>query len=235
MPKTPLVILITGGSDGLGKVIAQQLSSAHKVVILSRNQEKLEKTAAEIGCQWVQADVAQPEEVAEALREVLSWHQQVDVLINCAGRLIDGALESYETYEIEQVIQVNVLGVIYMSRAVLPRMKQLGRGRIINIGSQAGLRGRKFRTVYNASKWAIQGFSASLQQEVAGEGISVVTVNPGLMQTDLLKKAGVQDNSLAVGLSPASVATLIKVIVEIPDDITIPELGIESLMNVQAE
>ena len=74
----------------------------------------------------------------EAVAEVLGWHQRIDVLINCAGRLLDGALDQCEPYEIEQVTQVNVLGVMYLTRAVLPRMKQLGKGRIITIGSQAG-------------------------------------------------------------------------------------------------
>lgn len=236
MPQTiknnPYVILITGGSDGLGKVIAQHLNASHKVVILSRNQEKLEKTAAEIGCQWVQADVTQPSEVAEAVREVLTWHPQIDVLINCAGRLIDGLLENYEPYEIEQVIQVNILGVMYMTRAVLPRMKLLGKGKIITIGSQAGLRGRKSRSVYTATKWAVRGFSASLQEEVAQNGISVSVINPGLMQTDLLKKAGVTGESLETGLHPDSVAALVKVIVESPESVTIPELGVKTLADV---
>ena len=234
MNEEPLIIVITGGSDGLGKVLAQRLSGSHKVILLSRSQAKLEATAAEIGCQWVQADVTQPGEIDEAIREILGWHQRIDVLINCAGRLIDGALDSYQPYEIEQVMQVNVLGVMYMTRAVLPRMKQLSRGRIITIGSQAGLTGRKYRTVYNASKWAIRGFSFSLQQEVAKYGISITVVNPGLMQTDLLKKAGLIEEGLVRGLQPNEVAELVKVVVESPMGVTLPELGIVTLEDVRS-
>lgn len=228
----PKVVLISGGSDGLGKVIAEQLSATHKVVILARTQHLLEKTAAEIGCQWVQADVSKPTEVAEAVAEVLGWHQRIDVLINCAGRLLDGALDQCEPYEIEQVTQVNVLGVMYLTRAVLPRMKQLGKGRIITIGSQAGFFGRKYRSVYNASKWAVRGFSFSLQQEVAKHGIGVSVINPGLMQTDLLKKAGVTDSAVATGLRPESVSQIVKFVVESPANLTLPELGVETLQDV---
>lgn len=232
MSQEPQVVLITGGSDGLGKVVAETLAARHKVVILARTQPKLEKVAGEIGCQWVQADVADATEVGEAVREILSWHQKIDVLINCAGRLANGALESYEPYEIEQLMQVNVLGVMYMTRSVLPRMKQMGGGRIITVGSQAGLFGRKYRTIYNASKWAIRGFSFSLQQEVAKHNIAVSVVNPGLMKTDLLKKAGVTDEDLNRGLDPEAVAAVMAFLIESPRSVTYPELGVESLSDV---
>ena len=228
------VVLITGGSDGLGKAIAQNLIQKHQVVLLSRNQQRLEKTAAEIGCQWVQADVTEPNEIAEAVREVLSWHRKIDVLISCAGKLLDGPLDSYEPYEIQDIFQVNVLGTMLSCRAVLPRMKQLGAGRIIIVGSRAGLFARKYRTVYNASKWALQGFSHSLQQEVAENGISVQLINPGLMQTDLLKKAGITREEINLGLDPKDVAQIVSQMVDAPPTITLSEVSVEALTDVRS-
>lgn len=229
---TGQVILITGGSDGLGLTTARALAHAHQVVLLSHNQAKLEKAAAEIGCQWVCADVTDAEQVRTAAAEVLGWHRRIDALVTCAGRLLDGALDQYQPYEIEQVLNINVLGTMLAAQAVLPRMKQLQKGRIIAIGSQAGLYGRKYRSVYNASKWALRGFCASLQQELVKYGIGVSLIQPGLMQTQLLQKAGVDDD-MSRGIDPIQVARLIRVIVQTPAEITIPEISIQTLRDVQ--
>lgn len=229
---TGQVILITGGSDGLGFTAARALAHAHQVVLLSRNRAKLERAAAELGCQWVCADVTQADQLDTAVAEVLGWHRRIDALVTCAGRLLDGALDQYQPYEIEQVLNTNVLGTMLSVRAVLPRMKQLQRGRIIAIGSQAGLYGRKYRSVYNASKWALRGFCTSLQQELVKYGIGVSLIQPGLMQTQLLQKAGVDDD-LSRGIDPMQVARMIRVIVQTPSEITIPELNIQTLRDVQ--
>lgn len=231
MADTRPVVLITGGSDGLGATAARRLARSHQLVVLARHQSRLEQLASEIGCQWVAADVTEADELEGALQQIYRWHQRLDIVITSAGQLLEGALDQLSPDEIRRTLDVNLLGTILTARAVLPRMKQLQRGRLIFLGSQAGLVGRRYRSIYNASKWALRGFAASLQQEVVKYGIGVSLIHPGLMKTELLKKAGVASD-LEHGLEPTEVVRLIELIIATPAQVTIPEIGILTLSDV---
>lgn len=224
------VILISGGSDGLGRAIAFDLSRDNHVVVLARTKSKLAAVAAEAACDFVVADVTQPAEIDQAIQQVLAKYGQIDTLINCAGVLCDGSLESVSPDEIAQVLAVNNLGTILLTRAVLPRMKHLKNGRIICLGSQAALSARKHRTVYNASKWAVRGFALSLQQEVAEYDITVTAVHPGLLNTDLVRKAGVELNQKRA-LEAQEVVRIIRLVVETNPKVTIPEIRLMQLQD----
>lgn len=226
------VIVISGGSDGLGRALAFELARDNQVIVLARTKQKLAAVAAEASCGFVVADVTEPDDIDRAVKEVLEQHGQIDTLITCAGVLSDGALDSVSPEEIQRVFAVNTLGTILLARAVLPRMKHLHHGRIICIGSHAALSARKFRTIYNASKWAVRGFCLSLQQEVATDGIKVTAVHPGLLNTDLLRKAGVTiDQHRALGVP--DVVRVIRCIVETDLGVTIPEVSLQALTDSQ--
>jgi len=224
------VILIAGGSGGIGKAIAEKLASRHQVIILGRSAQKLEMLAARLGVTSISADVTDAKSLQKAVDQILAKHNQIDVAINSVGMLIEGALDQSQPYEIKQLLETNVLGAIYFSQAVLPRMKQLRQGKIIHLCSQAGLVARKYRSIYNASKWALRGFALSLQEEVAKYNIGVSLVHPGLVKTDLLKKAGV-DLEEERSLPPDLIAQWVSLIVESPTDLVIPELGLRSLRD----
>jgi NAD(P)-dependent dehydrogenase (short-subunit alcohol dehydrogenase family) len=222
-------ILITGGSDGLGKVTAQKLIKAgYKVTILSNNTEKTEQAAKELGCEHVVADVSNAEQLETAIRQAVEKGGEIDVLINNAGVWIEGLLEDNDPEQIHKALEVNTLGTIYCTRAVVPAMKKRGSGRIINVISQAGLYAGAERSVYNASKWAITGFTKSMQPELKPFGVSVTGFYPGAMETGIFAKAG--DTKERVGmLDPALAADTLVHVCGQPDHVEIPELGIKSL------
>jgi NADP-dependent 3-hydroxy acid dehydrogenase YdfG len=220
------VILISGGSDGLGKAIATQLVQTHVVVILAHNKERVQKAAEEIGCDFVCADVSNYTEVETAVQEVIAKYGQIDCLVNNAGFWIEGTLESNTPEDIAKALDVNTKGTIFLTKATLPYMRERKSGRIINVISQAGLYAKAERIVYYASKWAITGFTDSLRLEVAPFNISVCGFYPGAMKTNFFTKVGVtKDMSKYIELEEAVRA--LQFIIETPESICIPELGIK--------
>lgn len=224
------VILLAGGTGGIGRTIIELLSTDHKIVVLGRNFDKLESLRLTHSVEVVVGDLNDFTSLNSAVAQVMNHHGQIDVAINSVGVLLDGSLDKLEPYEIEKVIQTNLLGAIYFSKAVLPRMKQLRQGKVIHLVSQASLVGRRYRTVYNASKWGLRGFCLSLQEEVAKYGIAITQIHPGLVNTDLLRRAGV-DPEPDRGLSPQEVAKAVKFVVEADPQLTIPEIGVRSLRD----
>jgi NADP-dependent 3-hydroxy acid dehydrogenase YdfG len=190
--KDKKVILITGGSEGFGKEIACLLAKNHTVVILSNNKTTLCETGAQLCCDNFFCDITNPKQVEEVVSEVLARHKKIDVLINNAGIWAGGALDTNSYDDIAKNVMVNVLGTMFMTRAVLPHMKKQGSGKIVNIGSTNGLETKPDRSVYIASKWAIVGFTGALRKELSTHNIAVIGINPGLMKTTLHKNAGAE-------------------------------------------
>ena len=225
-----LNILISGGSDGLGKAIAVKLAPANKVVILSHNREKLEMVAKEINCDFVEADVTDFSSLTTAVGTVLEKYQKIDVLINSAGIWIQGDLVDNDVEQIQEVISVNTLGTIFLTKAVLPSMKSHQQGRIINIVSQDGLHAKENRSVYTASKWAITGFTKCLQKDLVKDKIGVTGIYPGLLKTGLFEKQGATRN-LDTALDPIQIASFVEYVINLSPDVLIPDISIKNINN----
>ena len=219
-------IVITGGSDGLGKTLAESLSKENNVIILATNEDKLKTIANSINCNYKVCDVSNYSTVEKTIKEI----GNIDVLINNAGLWIQEELDSNDSGRINSVVNVNLLGVINCSKAVIPIMKQNKNGLIININSQAGINHKAERTVYNATKWGVTGFTKSLQDEVAKYGIRVTNVMPGMMKTEMFKKLNIEKN-MNNGVDTKEVARLIQFIIDTPSDVMIPEVGIKNINN----
>lgn len=219
-------IIITGGSDGLGKTIAKELSKDNNIYIVSNSENKLKETASEISCKYFVCDVTDSNRVKEVFDKI----SKIDVLINCAGLWIQDELEVNDYDRIRKVVEVNLLGVINCSKACIPSMKNNKGGLIININSQAGINHKAERVVYNASKWGVTGFSKSLEDEVKKYGIKVTDIMPGKMKTEMFKKMNIE-KSMNDGLDTKEVATLIRFIMSLPADVNIPEVGIKNINN----
>ena len=223
-------IVITGGSDGLGKAIGKRLNKDNNVIIISKDKERLVKTAEEISCEYYVCDVTDYKQVNNTINNILGKNKKIDVLINNAGVWLAGDLTETDYERISNCIDVNTKGPIYMTKAVLPNMYENKEGLIINVCSQASFDSDDFSTVYNASKWAMRGFNRSIQKDVSKKGVKVTGFYPGFMQTDIFKKAG-NDYDTSTGLEVEKVAKAIEFIISCDDDVIIPEFGIKDIEN----
>ena len=224
------IVVITGGSDGLGKTLATSLSNDNNVIILATNEEKLKEVSDHINCKYKICDVSDYKIVENTINDIVNEFGKIDVLINNAGLWIQDELDTNDGERINSVVDVNLLGVINCSKAVIPSMKQNKDGLIININSKAGINHKAERTVYNATKWGVTGFTKSLQDEVAKYGIRVTNVMPGMMKTEMFSKLNIEKN-MANGVDTKEVARLISFIINTPSDVMIPEVGIKNINN----
>lgn len=224
--ETKKTILISGGSDGFGKAMAEKLSKKHRVVILARDAKETARVAKQIGCDFVVANVTDYKELEKAVSRITTKYGSIDCLINNAGLWTQGLLEANDPNEIVKIMSVNAIGTILLTHAVLPHMKKKKQGRIINVISQAGLNAKAERSIYNASKWAITGFTKSLAEELVGSGVSVTGFYPGPMKTNIFKKAGVKKD-ISKFMELPDVVRAIEFVVDTPYELAIPELGIK--------
>lgn len=222
-------VLITGGSSGLGKVTAAKLIEAgYKVTILASREAHTKDAAGELGCDYVVADVADYRAVEQAVKEA-SAKSPIDILINNAGIWIQGPLEDNDPDKIKRVLEVNSLGPINCTRAVVADMKARKAGKIINIDSQGGLYGKAERSVYNSSKFALTGFIKAMQAELKPYNVSMIGMFPGsINNTKIFASAG-NDRDMSKALDPGLVADAIAYACGLPDGVNITEFGIENL------
>eukprot|EP00911_Craspedida_sp_UC1_P001279 UC1_evm2s961 len=189
-------IVITGASNGIGACVARLLAKSkgaeHEIFLTGRRIPDLEAVAHDVNAAGSRAgfaagDVSQEADVTRVHDQAMEFFggQPADVLIANAGcgapKL---ALENVEPAAFDRVMQTNVKGVYLWLRAVLPSMKEVGRGQIVVMSSVAGLRHYGTAATYCASKWAVQGLCGCVRQELKGSGVKLGTVNPGAVDTD---------------------------------------------------
>lgn len=218
-------IIITGGSDGLGQALAEKLSSDNKVIILARNEAAMQEIAQRTGCSYYVCDVRDAKQVADTFEKISRKHHKIDVLINNAGVIVNGELVDIPDETIENVIATNTLGTIFAAKAALTRMKEQKEGLIVNVVSTAGITAKATRSIYNASKWAITGFTKALQEEAADYNVRVTGFYPGTIRTNLFAKAGLPLNGKALTTEQAVKA--IEFVLSCDDEVLVPEIGIK--------
>jgi NAD(P)-dependent dehydrogenase (short-subunit alcohol dehydrogenase family) len=181
----PPVWFITGCSTGFGHELARQtIAQGHRTVVTARNPATLEGLAATDNVLVLALDVTQPKQVRAAVEAAQSHFGHIDVLVNNAGIGYFAAIEEGEVPEVRKMFEVNVFGLTAMIQAVLPGMRQRHSGCIVNLSSLAGLRGMPALGQYNATKFAVEGLSQALRQEVEPLGIHVMVVEPSGFRTD---------------------------------------------------
>ncbi|MFN6534930.1 MAG: oxidoreductase [Nostoc sp. EkiNYC01] len=186
------VWFITGSSKGLGRALAETLlESGETVVLTARNPQLIEDLAASFPEHTlaVQLDVTKPEEIREAVKQAIAKFGRIDVLVNNAGYGILGAIEEVSNEEVRRQFETNFFGVLEVLRTVLPCMRQQGSGHIINISSVGGFVGYAGTGIYNGTKFAIEGISEALAQEVTPLGIKITIVEPGAFRTDFVTRS----------------------------------------------
>ena len=184
-------ILITGGSSGFGFELAKEfLKKEAKVIICSNNLENLKKAEKKLKSKNLtikKCDVRNYSEITALVAEI----KTVDILVNCAGLYAKDVLQNFDAEIIANILDVNLKGLIYFTKAVLPKMLKRNKGVIMNVGSLTGIHGKANQTIYAASKFGVRGFTESLADELAETKIKIVEIYPGPMITPIYKKAGI--------------------------------------------
>lgn len=186
---------ITGSSRGLGLEIAKAaLAAGHSVIATSRSNAAIGTVLAGSSDRILTLglDVTRPEEVSKTVDAAIARFGGIDVLVNNAGYGQLGFFEENSLQDAREQIETNLLGVLNVTWATLPVMRTARNGRIFNISSVAGIRGSMTGSIYSASKFAVEGFSEALAQEVDSLGIRVTIVEPGLFRTDFLSASSVR-------------------------------------------
>ena len=231
------IIVITGASSGMGAAAARHLAGKGAAVVLgARRGNRIEALAAEITqaggrATAVTTDVTKAEDVQRLVDTAVETFGRIDVLINNAGVMPLSPLERRKIAEWDQMIDVNVKGVLYGIAAALPHMIEQKSGHIINLSSVAGHKLFGGSAVYSATKFAVRALSEGLRQEMAAYNIRTTIISPGAVKTELLDHISEKDVQQAnqdyvgeVGLPPETFARLVAFAINEPDDVGINEI-----------
>jgi NAD(P)-dependent dehydrogenase (short-subunit alcohol dehydrogenase family) len=181
------VWFITGCSTGFGRALARYtLDRGYRVVVTARNPADVKNLA--VGHQdsalVLALDVTKPAQIADSVAAAEARFGRIDVLVNNAGVGYLGAIEESDDSEVRRMFEINFWGLANMTRAALPGMRARRAGHIVNISSMGGVRGAPALGYYNATKFALEGFSEALAQETAPLGVKVLIVEPSAFRTD---------------------------------------------------
>lgn len=189
------VAIVTGASSDIGKGIVKKfVEEGAKVILIARDLEKLENTRKEVGCDEQSAsvlcDVTNESQVQQTINQIMDTYGKIDILVNSAGAINDPIhFHQMQDSDIKNLINVNMLGVFQMTKAVLGKMTDVKSGTIINLGSISSERAipRVHLAVYSSTKAAISMFTRSIAVEYARKNIRCNCVNPGIINSGMIK------------------------------------------------
>ena len=231
------VVVITGASSGLGEATARHLAAQGAIVVLgARRADRIEALAEELTAagrraRAVPTDVTDRDQVRHLVDTAVEEFGRVDVMLNNAGLMPLAPLERLKLDEWDQMIDVNIKGVLYGIAAALPHMKEQRSGHIINVSSVYGHVVDPGATVYCATKFAVRALSEGLRREVKPYNIRTTVISPGAVSTELLEHIGEKDiqaetkefvSKIAVGAD--TFARMVAFAVNEPDDVDVNEI-----------
>jgi NAD(P)-dependent dehydrogenase (short-subunit alcohol dehydrogenase family) len=210
-------VLVTGASSGIGKAIAALLvREGYQVTGTSRNPDAISGQIP--GVRYLAVDMQDPESIDKLVRDA----GEVDILINNAGQSQIGPLEEVPMEKVRTLFEINFFGLLHLTKALIPAMRKRRSGTIINISSMSGIFGVGFTSIYCSSKFALEGLSRSLRQELYPFGIQVVLIEPGYIATGLKQDPlyssdseyyprlsifkSIRDKNIDTGTDPAKIA-----------------------------
>lgn len=231
------VIVITGASSGLGEAAARHLAERGASVVLgARRQERIEALAKEFTtaghkAMAISVDVTDKTQVKQLVDTAVETFGRIDVLVNNAGVMPLSRIDSLKIDEWDQMIDVNIKGVLYGIAAALPHMQKQKSGHIINTASVAGHLIFPASSVYSATKFAVRALTEGLRQEVKPYNIRTTILSPGAVKTELLDhisdpdvQSANQDYVGQVGIPPESFARMVAFAISEPDDVDVNEI-----------
>lgn len=230
--------LITGATSGIGKATAQALAPNHRLILCGRNTANLAAIQAELSkvteVTTLTFDVSDKKGTFDAIASLPTQWQSIDVLVNNAGNAHGLAtFQEANMDDLEAMININVMGIIYVTKAVLPLMMGKDSGHIVNLSSIAGKEAYQYGTTYCASKAAVEAFSKGLRYDLLSEGIKVTNVAPGAVETDfsLIRFKGDSDKASNVykGYTPLvaeDIASAIAYIINSPEHMQVADITV---------
>jgi NADP-dependent 3-hydroxy acid dehydrogenase YdfG len=228
------VAIVTGASDGLGKQVALKLAKEGvELALIARNEERLNQVRSEclsLGSSKVESyvcDISNRERVVETVKKIISSFESADILLNIAGvwqKL--NSLENISYEEIENVININLKGLIFLTKELMPFLKKESETAIINVSSRSGVTAQKDQSVYSASKWGVNGFTEVLKVDLKGSNVRVADICQGAMQTDIFTKVG-DSKDLSNATRPEDLADVIVFMLTRPPKIWLHDVRVE--------
>ena len=221
------VALVTGGSEGIGRAIAEALASqGSKVTITGRREDALRATGEELGLDWIVGDVGNEDDAVGTVGSVVEKHGRLDILVNNAGYGLFKPLVETTFEELQGVYHTNVFGPFLMSREAARQFIKQGSGELINIASTSGLKGSSGRTAYGSSKFAVRGMTECWRDELRRHNVRVMLVNPSEVMTNFAAKAGVEREASDRKLRPDEIADAIVGALKVDGRGFIPEFSV---------
>src|SRR3954471_10157342 len=233
------VAVVTGASSGIGAATAKMLArEGFAVALAARREERINELAEEISSSGGKAlaiptDVGDPASATALIETAKDELGSLDVLINNAGVMLLGPILGADIEHWQRMVNVNVLGLMYCTHAVLPVMQEQGGGHIFNVSSVAGRTARAGAAVYNATKWGVGAFSEALRQEALHINVRLTLIEPGYVDTEL---QGHNENPMVVEamekdkqrigkvLTADDIANAIVYVVQQPEHVSINEV-----------
>lgn len=228
------IALITGATSGIGEATARLLASKYQLILCGRRTERLNKLSKELAteCQLLSFDVRDKNAVLSAMESLPSEWKEIDVLINNAGNahgldlIQEGNIDDWDA-----MIDINVKGLLYVSKAIIPDMVERKKGHIVNISSIAGLEVYAKGNVYCASKHAVDALTKGMRMDLNPQGIKVTSIDPGLVETEFSEVRFKGDKEKAsqvyknfTPLTPHDVAETIDFVLSRPAHVMIGDL-----------
>lgn len=221
--------IVTGASSGIGKAIAKKLAKeGMNVALVARRKDKLLELEREINQNEtgeafaIPTDVSKRDEVEAMVKKTEKQFSDIDVYVNNAGLMLNALVTEGQVENWEEMIDVNIKGVLYGVHAVIPNMLERKTGHIINIASVSGLEVTKSSTVYSATKFAVRAISMGLEKELARTGVRVTNISPGMVDTDLVNRHQVNRKMLEA----EDIANAIYYAITQPDYVNVNEITV---------
>lgn len=219
--------IVTGASSGIGTAIAKKLvEEGANVVLAARNMGKLTRIEKEINQKdnilCVKTDITNREEVTTLALHAKETFGNVDIYVNNAGKMGSSRVTEGDVANWEEMIDINVKGVLYGIHSVLPDMKERGSGHIVNIASDSGFEVTERLTVYCATKFAVRAISTGLEKELARTGVRTTSISPGMVETPLSSESPFEEGRKK--LDPADIANAVVYAVTQPEYVNVNEV-----------
>ncbi|HZS31309.1 MAG TPA: SDR family oxidoreductase [Gaiellaceae bacterium] len=224
--------LVTGGSSGIGLAIARLLrDEGFDLTLVSRQKEKIEAAAAELGAVPVAANVADADDCARAVAEHRDRFGRLDVLVNSAGVGIAGTVEELDLKKLDLQLDINLRGLFLVTQAAIPLLRE-SRGWIVNLASIAGTLPTPGLATYGATKAAVIALTRSLNGELDADGVRAIAICPGFVDTPMAQWSGLEQEEM---IRPEDCAEIVRMCLRLSPAARIPQVVVERVGSVAGD